>query len=158
MYRLAVICLCAHSAFNPVAADDECPGEPDLSAPAGTTFFGAGNGWCSSDLDENVGQACSPAECWDLCVDAYGADSIFAVDLDGVGGNCWCQSACDCMGPGGSDQYVIARDTLEELPNACCSCEWQYDGACDVDRAARVCRRHVDAYPVSRRRSALVSQ
>ncbi|KAH8060711.1 serine-type endopeptidase [Aureococcus anophagefferens] len=125
MYRLSVIGLCAHSAFNPVAAD-ECPGEPDLSAPAGTKFFGAGNGWCSSDLDKKVGPACTPAECWDLCVEAYGADSIFAVELNGVGGSCYCQSACDCMESGGSDQYVIARDTLEELPDTCDD-DWSND-------------------------------
>ena len=142
MYRLAVIGLCAHSAFNPVAAD-ECPGEPDLSAPAGTTFFEA-TGWCDSDLNGNVGLACTPAECWDLCVDAYGADKIVAVDLSYAGGGCYCQNSCDCMDGSGSYQ-VIARDTLEELPDACgtqCSCEWQYDGACDVDLGYCDCDPH----------------
>ena len=99
------------------------PGEPEVAAPAGTTFFGAGVGWCSSNLNDNVGIASTPAECWDLCVDVHGADSIFAVDVsfpvDLSFGDCYCQSSCDCMMGDYERRQVIARDTLEELPDAC---------------------------------------
>ena len=99
------------------------PGEPEVAAPAGTTFFGAGVGWCNSNLNDNVGIASTPAECWDLCVDVHGADSIFAVDVsfpvDLSFGDCYCQSSCDCMMGDYERRQVIARDTLEELPDAC---------------------------------------
>ena len=114
--------------------------EADFVAPDGTTLWGRGNGWCSSDLNEYVGQACTPAECWDLCVETYGAESIFAIDLNGIGGSCYCQSSCDCIEEGGGegggrDQYLITRDTLESLPDEC-----EAEGAGTCTEAGTACQ------------------
>jgi len=136
-YHYPFVALFGKGRSEPAPAPDDddddtpdSPGEPEGSTPAGTTFFGAVVGSCwDSDLkfNDNVGPVGTPAECWDLCVDVYGADSIFAVNVPTTTGNCYCASSCDCT-IGSSSNQVIARDTLEELPGRCDDDDFLYDG------------------------------
>ena len=88
---------------------DDCGGEEcDIetsgdrsSSPSGTTNHGAGNGWCYSDLDEDIGCAASPGDCWERCSDGYG-DDLVAIDW-WDGGSCYCQNDCECIDEVGDD-------------------------------------------------------
>ena len=74
--------------------DEECDIETSgdrSSSPSGTTNHGAGNGWCYSSLDDHVGCAASPGDCWAMCEDEYG-DGLVAIDWWDDGG-CYCQNA-----------------------------------------------------------------
>ena len=102
------------------------------SSPSGTTNWGAGIGWCSSDLNKDVGCAASPGDCWELCFATYG-DQVVAVEWDngsedGHRGKCWCQNDCRCMADADQDWnvlvYVVARDSLVALPQSC-QAEWE---------------------------------
>ena len=102
--------------------DEECDIETSgdrSSSPSGTTNHGAGNGWCYSDLDEHVGCAASPGDCWAMCLGYYG-DGLVAIDW-GDGGDCYCQHDCECMeGVGDIGSYLITRDSrVGALPHEC---------------------------------------
>ena len=101
--------------------DEECDIETsgDLnSSPSGTTNHGAGEGWCYSALDDLVGCAASPGDCWTMCEDAYG-DGLVAIDWWDDGG-CHCQNDCQCMEEVGDDEsYLITRDSFAALPQEC---------------------------------------
>ena len=103
--------------------DEECDIETSgdrSSSPSGTTNHGAGNGWCYSSLDDHVGCAASPGDCWAMCEDEYG-DGLVAIDWWG-GGDCYCQHDCECMADVGDsdDGYLITRDSrVGALPHEC---------------------------------------
>ena len=102
--------------------DEECDIETSgdrNSSPSGTTNHGAGNGWCYSDLDEHVGCAASPGDCWAMCLGYYG-DGLVAIDW-GDGGDCYCQHDCECMEDVGDiGTYLITRDSrVGALPHEC---------------------------------------
>merc|ERR1719399_1079674 len=89
------------------------------SSPSGATNHGAGNGWCYSDLDEDIGCAASPGDCWERCSDGYG-DDLVAIDW-WDDGKCYCQNECGCMvGVGDDEGYLITRDSrVGALPHEC---------------------------------------
>merc|ERR550514_2248338 len=113
--------------FQPHCSYDDCGGEEcDIktsgdrsSSPSGTTNHGAGNGWCYSDLDEDIGCAASPGDCWERCSDGYG-DDLVAIDW-WDDGDCYCQNDCQCMlGVGDDEGYLITRDSrVGALPHEC---------------------------------------
>merc|ERR550514_216553 len=113
--------------FQPHCSYDDCGGEEcDIktsgdrsSSPSGTTNHGAGNGWCYSDRDEDIGCAASPADCWERCSDGYG-DDLVAIDW-WDDGDCYCQNDCQCMlGVGDDEGYLITRDSrVGALPHEC---------------------------------------
>merc|ERR1719487_2974602 len=125
--------------------DEECDIETSgdrSSSPSGTTNHGAGNGWCYSDLDEHVGCAASPGDCWAMCLGYYG-DGLVAIDW-GDGGDCYCQHDCECMEDVGDiGTYLITRDTrVGALPNECGPDEgegedededWMWENGCRPD-------------------------
>ena len=45
---------------------------------SGTNDWGTGNGWCSSDLDDHVGDTSTASACWTMCENTY-ADLV-AID------------------------------------------------------------------------------
>ena len=99
------------------------------------TQFKFQSGWCSSDLDEYVGDASSVQDCWDKCESRFGS-SLVAVDLD-LEGQCYCQDDCQCLDLGhGMGYYVATRDNvIAELPGMCGGCsdvctEKMYKGSC----------------------------
>ena len=92
--------------------------ELNWDVPPGTIYHGGGNGWCSSDLDSYNGEFDTPDQCWESCVGTYG-DMVAAIELNGYGGSCYCQSSCDCMAEGGDDQMVLTRDWITSLPSEC---------------------------------------
>ena len=124
--------------------DEDCDIETSddrSSSPSGTTNHGAGNGWCYSDLDEHVGCAASPGDCWAMCEDEYG-DGVVAIDWDEEdGGSCYCQNDCECMEDVGDiGSYLITRDSrVGALPHECGPDEgdgdedWMWDGGCRPD-------------------------
>ena len=97
--------------------------------------WGFQSGWCSSDLDEYVGDASSVQDCWEKCEEIHGFDLV-AVDLD-LEGQCYCQDDCQCLDLGhGMGYYVATRDNvIAELPGMCGGCsdvctEKMYKGSC----------------------------
>jgi hypothetical protein len=66
---------------------ETCDEEEYFNEP---TYWGTGNGWCMSDLDESPGNADDIDTCWSMCVAEYGETEIFAVELNGEGGSCYC--------------------------------------------------------------------
>ena len=103
--------------------DEECDIETSgdrSSSPSGTTNHGAGNGWCYSSLDDHVGCAASPGDCWAMCEDEYG-DGLVAIDWWDDDGACFCQNECECMhGVGDDKTYLITRDSrVGALPHEC---------------------------------------
>ena len=116
--------------------DEECDIETSgdrSSSPSGTTNHGAGNGWCYSDLDEHVGCAASPGDCWAMCLGYYG-DGLVAIDW-GDGGDCYCQHDCECMEDVGDvGTYLITRDSrVGALPHECGPDEGEGDEDEDED-------------------------
>ena len=116
--------------------DEECDIETSgdrSSSPSGTTNHGAGNGWCYSDLDEHVGCAASPGDCWAMCLGYYG-DGLVAIDW-GDGGDCYCQHDCECMEDVGDiGTYLITRDSrVGALPHECGPDEGEGDDEDDED-------------------------
>ena len=98
---------------------DDGPGhDNNWDVPPGTVYHGDGNGWCRSDLDSYQGDFDTPDQCWEWCVMTYG-DMVAAIELNGYGGSCYCQSSCDCMAEGGDDQMVLTRDWITSLPSEC---------------------------------------
>ena len=86
---------------NSHAPGSQCPVETSgdrSSSPSGTTNHGSGKGWCYSDLDDHVGCAASPSDCWAKCEDTYG-DNLVAIDWvdEGTSSPCYCQRDCECM-------------------------------------------------------------
>ena len=49
------------------------------SSPSGTTNHGNSDGWCYSELDQDVGCTESPRDCWETCLYYYG-DDLVAID------------------------------------------------------------------------------
>ena len=97
--------------------------------------WGFQSGWCSSSLDEDVGNAYSLQECWEKCESAHGS-SLVAVDLD-LDNECYCQDDCQCLDLGhGMGYYVATRENfIAELPGMCGGCsdvctEKLYKGSC----------------------------
>ena len=118
--------------------DEECDIETfsDLkSSPGGTTNHGAGDGWCYSDLDEFVGCAASPGDCWAMCLGYYG-DGLVAIDWwSDEGGQCYCQHECECMEDVGAGAgYTVTRDSrVGALPHECGLDEDEGDDEDDED-------------------------
>ena len=108
---------------NSHAPGSQCPVETSgdrSSSPSGTTNHGSGKGWCYSDLDDHVGCAASPSDCWAKCEDTYG-DNLVAIDWVDEGSHCYCQRDCECMDSVGEDEiYLITRDlAVASLPHEC---------------------------------------
>ena len=92
--------------------------------------WGTGNGWCSSDLDQYVGDTSTASACWTMCEDRYGSDLV-AIDWT-PDGECYCQDDCQCMeDTDDGDIHTITRSDVASLPNACVS-------ACPAEEAAFV--------------------
>ena len=134
--------------------DEECDIaiSSDLnSSPGGTTNHGAGDGRCYSDLDEFVGCAASPGDCWAMCLGYYG-DGLVAIDWwSDEGGQCYCQyDARKCMEDVGAGAgYTVTRDSrVGALPHEC----GPDDGAMARTRTIDVGRRLPLDYCVYRRR------
>ena len=74
---------------------------------------------CKSELNNNVGDAKSVGECWDMCEAEY-RQSLVAIDLDD-GDHCYCQTDCQCLDDPHDDKpYRIAtRRSITELPQEC---------------------------------------
>ncbi len=92
------------------------------------TDWGTGNGWCSSDLDEYIGDASTASACWRMCENTYGSD-LTAIDWT-PDGECYCQDDCQCMEDADDgDIHLITRSDVASLPNVCIS-------ACPAEEAA----------------------
>ena len=101
------------------------------SSLSGTTNHGNA-GWCYSDLDQDMGCAASPVDCWNICIDEFG-DALVAIDWWEEDGWCFCQDDCQCVSDAGWDGYIIARDSaVAALPNACDSSGYYYYGDDDA--------------------------
>ena len=97
----------------------ECEPSGDVtSSPSGTTNRGTGNGYCSGGLEEWMGCAKSPADCWELCVSDH-LDDLVAINWEED--ECYCQTGCQCMEDIGDDElYLITRDSaVAQLPDMC---------------------------------------
>ncbi len=128
---------------NSHAPGSQCPVETSgdrSSSPSGTTNHGSGKGWCYSDLDDHVGCAASPSDCWAKCEDTYG-DNLVAIDWVDIHSACYCQRDCECMKDVGNDEvYLITRDlAVASLPHGCGSYEgdgddwyedWMWENSC----------------------------
>eukprot|EP00588_Corethron_pennatum_P009017 CAMPEP_0194267494 /NCGR_PEP_ID=MMETSP0169-20130528/1972_1 /TAXON_ID=218684 /ORGANISM="Corethron pennatum, Strain L29A3" /LENGTH=167 /DNA_ID=CAMNT_0039008341 /DNA_START=1 /DNA_END=501 /DNA_ORIENTATION=+ len=73
--------------------------------------------YCVSALDDSIGDANSPEECWKMCASKY-PDSLAAIDFwyneDMFDEDmwCYCQDSCDCMREGyGSVIYILKNLT-----------------------------------------------
>ena len=101
--------------------DEDCDIETSddrSSSPSGTTNHGAGKGWCYSALDDHVGCAASPGDCWAMCLGYYG-DGLVAIDWNDDG-DCYCQNDCECMEEVFYESYLITRDSrVGALPHEC---------------------------------------
>ena len=94
---------------------------------SGTNDWGTGNGWCSSDLDDHVGDTSTASACWTMCENTY-ADLV-AIDWT-PDGECWCQNDCQCMEDADDGNiHLITRSDVVSLPNTCVS-------ACPAEEAA----------------------
>ena len=95
---------------------------------SGTNDWGTGNGWCSSDLDDHVGDTSTASACWTMCKDRYGSDLV-AIDWT-PDGECYCQDDCQCMEDADDgDIHLITSSAVAALPNTCVS-------ACPAEEAA----------------------
>ena len=110
-------------------------GEADCEACCFRNYWAVGSGWCSSDLDEYVGDTSDASACWTTCEGRYGSDLV-AIDWT-PDGECYCQDDCQCMEDTDdsdihSDIHLITRSDVASLPNACsATCRGQR--ACDWD-------------------------
>ena len=108
---------------------------PATAAPrqAARRITAPGMGGAGSDLDEHVGCAASPGDCWAMCLGYYG-DGLVAIDW-GDGGDCYCQHDCECMeGVGDIGTYLITRDSrVGALPHECGPDEGEGDEDEDED-------------------------
>ena len=90
--------------------------------------WGTGNGWCSSDLDDHVGDTSTASACWTMCENTYGSDLV-AIDWT-PDGECYCQDDCQCMeDTDDGDIHLITRSDVAALPNTCAS-------ACPAEEAS----------------------
>ena len=90
--------------------------------------WGTGNGWCSSDLDEYIGDASTASACWRMCENTYGSD-LTAIDWT-PDGECYCQDDCQCMEDRDDGNiHLITSSAVASLPNTCVS-------ACPAEEAA----------------------
>jgi hypothetical protein len=116
--------------------DAECEMSSDLvSSPSGTTNHGAGMGWCVGGLNDEPPGGCtaSPGGCYLLCLDWMG-DDLVAIDWWDEDGRCYCQDDCECMAEiGGTDGYLITRDSAVPALPAVCSGAVDDDGDDDED-------------------------
>jgi len=95
---------------------------------SGTNDWGTGNGWCSSDLDDHVGDTSTASACWTMCENTYGSD-LTAIDWT-PDGECYCQDDCQCMEDADDgDIHLITSSAVASLPNTCVS-------ACPAEEAA----------------------
>ena len=95
---------------------------------SGTNDWGTGNGWCSSDLDDHVGDTSTASACWTECEGRYGSDLV-AIDWT-PDGECYCQDDCQCMDDADDgDIHLITRSDVASLPDVCIS-------ACPAEEAA----------------------
>ena len=93
-----------------------------------TSYWEAGSGWCSSDLDEYVGDTSTASACWTECEGRYGSDLV-AIDWT-PDGECYCQDDCQCMeDTEDSDIQLLTRSDVASLPDVCIS-------ACPAEEAA----------------------
>ena len=84
------------SAFGSTACESTACGVVQggcTQAPT-TNYWGTGNGWCSSDLDELIGSTSDASACWTMCENTYGSD-LMAIDWT-PDGECYCQDDCQC--------------------------------------------------------------
>ncbi len=103
-------------------------GEADCEACCFRNYWAVGNGWCSSDLDDYVGDTSDASACWTMCENTYGSDLV-AIDWT-PDGECWCQDDCQCMEDTEDDDiHLITRSDVAALPNTCVS-------ACPAEEAA----------------------
>ena len=94
---------------------------------SGTNDWGTGNGWCSSDLDDHVGDTSTASACWTMCENTY--SDLVAIDWT-PDGECWCQDDCQCMEDSFDDDiHLITGSSIATLPNECVS-------ACPAEEAA----------------------
>lgn len=79
-------------------------------------------GWCTSDLDANIGFFNDIDECWGACTHIFG-DVIYSVDFwanEGEMGSCYCQHDCYCMESiGYEENETMTLNSLTELPAPC---------------------------------------
>ena len=93
-----------------------------------TNYWEAGSGWCSSDLDQYVGDTSTASACWTECEGRYGSDLV-AIDWT-PDGECYCQDDCQCMeDTEDSDIQMLTRSDVASLPDVCIS-------ACPAEEAA----------------------
>ena len=93
---------------------------------SGTNDWGTGNGWCSSDLDDHVGDTSTASACWTMCeIRTPTVATDWTPD-----GECWCQNDCQCMEDADDgDIHLITSSAVASLPNTCVS-------ACPAEEAA----------------------
>lgn len=120
---------------NPGGASPTPHPTPEPTSRPTQPNWGFQSGWCSSSLDEYVGDAYSLQECWEKCESRFGG-SLVAVDLDSYS-QCYCQDDCQCLDLGhGMGYYVATRENfIAELPGMCGACpdvctEKMYKGSC----------------------------
>ena len=103
-------------------------GEADCEACCFRNYWAVGSGWCSSDLDEYVGDTSDASACWTTCEARYGSDLV-AIDWT-PDGECYCQDDCQCMEDTDDDDiHSITRSDVASLPDACVA-------ACPAEEAA----------------------
>ncbi len=86
-----------------------------------TTTTWTGEGWCDSELDENIGDFEAVELCYAQCLYIYG-DDLVAIDWYKDVKDCYCQDACVCMENVGGDPYriTVTRDSaVDALPGPC---------------------------------------
>ena len=88
---------CGHTEDAGVVCDGTAAPTREPTRQPTQPNWGFQSGWCSSDLDEYVGDASSVQDCWEKCEEIHGFDLV-AVDLD-LEGQCYCQDECQCLGP-----------------------------------------------------------
>ena len=121
---------CSSFSDSAACSTDGLPsaGEADCEACCFRNYWAVGSGWCSSDLDEYVGDTSDASACWTTCEARYGSDLV-AIDWT-PDGECYCQDECQCMEDTGDDDiHSITRSDVASLPDACVS-------ACPAEEAA----------------------
>ena len=82
-------------------------------------YWGNGNGWCMSGLDELIGMTSDANACWTMCEDEYGS-GLVAIDWSADNGECYCQNDCQCMEDlQDAGTYLVTRDYFAALPDKC---------------------------------------
>jgi len=81
-------------------------------------------GWCLSDLNEELAPTTSAEACWAQCAGKY-PDTLISIDwYPADGGECYCQDSCDCMVDVGNDEpgaiTLIIKDMVK--PEECPGC------------------------------------